>query len=82
MLDITEYKFFGFLAIVIFTTLIILLKMKAGIGEYNLKMFGISLILLLIVFLVIFDIDKDKLIAIVGILGTALGYLFGTKDAK
>lgn len=54
-------------------------KMKDGFGNYNLKVFGITLVALLVVILAISPIEATKLSPAYSILGAIVGYLFGLK---
>ncbi|WP_164977529.1 hypothetical protein [Ancylomarina salipaludis] len=56
--------------------------MKNGIGKYNLKVYGITIIALLISVLAISPIEASNLAPAYGILGAIGGYLFGLKDEK
>ena len=54
-------------------------KMKDGFGPFNLKVFGLTLVLGVTGILVLTDIESSKLTAAFGIVGTIAGYLFGLK---
>lgn len=54
-------------------------KMKDGFGPFNLKVFGLTLVLGVTGILVLTDIESNKLTAAFGIVGTVAGYLFGLK---
>jgi hypothetical protein len=54
--------------------------MKNGMGTFNLKVFGITLVASLASILVLSEIPPTSLTAIFGILGTIIGYLFGLKN--
>lgn len=57
-------------------------KVKGGIGQYNLKIYGITFIGILVTLLAISPIDPTSLAPAYGILGAIIGYLFGLKDEK
>ena len=71
---------FGIISISSFILLIV--KMKGGIGKFNLKIYGITLIGLLVVLLAISDYETTKLAPAYGILGAIIGYLFGIDKEK
>ncbi|CAG0995391.1 hypothetical protein FLAV_02553 [Flavobacteriales bacterium] len=54
-------------------------QMKDGFGEFNTKVYGITIIAILISVLALSDIDSSKLSPAYGILGAIAGYLFGLK---
>lgn len=54
-------------------------QMKDGFGEFNTKVYGITIIAILVVILALSDIDTAKLAPAYGILGAIAGYLFGLK---
>lgn len=54
-------------------------KMKEGFGNFNLKVYGITLISILTVILAISSIESANLSPAYGILGVIAGYLFGLK---
>lgn len=56
--------------------------MKNGFGEFNTKVYGITIIAVLISILALSDIDSSKLSPAYGILGAIAGYLFGLKKSK
>jgi hypothetical protein len=53
--------------------------MKDGFGNFNLKVFGITLISLLVTVLAISPVASTNLSPAYGILGAIAGYLFGLK---
>lgn len=53
--------------------------MKNGFGEFNTKVYGITIIAVLISVLALSDMDSSKLSPAYGILGAIAGYLFGLK---
>ena len=53
--------------------------MKDGFGNYNLKVYGITLVALLVVILAVSPIETTNLSPAYGILGAIAGYLFGLK---
>jgi len=57
-------------------------KMKDGLGPFNLRSIGITLIASLTAMLSIAEIDESKLSATYGILGAIAGYLFGLNNKK
>ena len=63
------------------TLLLLYKKMKDGFGTYNLKIFGITLIVFASVIVALSDISADKTAACFGILGSIGGYLFGLKNS-
>jgi len=68
------------LGIIILAFILLFMKMKNGIGTFNLKVFGITLVASLASILVLSEIPPTSLTAIFGILGTIIGYLFGLKN--
>ena len=54
--------------------------MNIGIGEFNLKIYGITLVCILVVLLAISPIENQNLSPAFGILGVVAGYLFGLKN--
>jgi len=77
------YIISGFLAVITIGAFIVLaIKMNIGIGKYNLKIYGITLIALLVTMLAISPIETTNLSPAYGILGAIAGYLFGLKEEK
>jgi len=68
------------IGIIVLAFILLFVKMKKGIGTFNLKVFGITLVVSLASILVLSDIPQTSLTAIFGILGTIIGYLFGIKN--
>jgi uncharacterized membrane protein len=79
MSDITIYIVAG---IILLAFILLFAKMNKGIGTFNLKVFGITLVASLASILVLSDIPQTNLTAAFGILGTIIGYLFGIKSKK
>lgn len=80
-----EFKHWVLLSIFIVTILVLLIfrsKMKEGLGPYNLRAIGITLIASLGAILSIAEIETTKLSATYGILGAIAGYLFGLNSKK
>ncbi len=78
-------KYYPMTAIVIVSLIIIFIlktKMKDGLGPFNLKAIGITLIATFVSILSLSEIESDKLLGVYGILGGIAGYLFGIKDNK
>lgn len=72
-----------FIGLIIIGAFIVLsTKMKNGIGNYNLKVYGITIIALLVTVLAISSSDSKALSPAYGILGAIAGYLFGLKEEK
>ena len=77
----TIYIFILFLFLLSIAAFILLYKkMNIGIGEFNLKIYGITLVCILVVLLAISPIEKQNLSPAFGILGVVAGYLFGLKN--
>lgn len=59
-------------------------KMKEGFGPFNLKVYGLTLVLGISGIIALTDIDTGKMTAAYSIIGAVAGYLFGLKsnDAK
>ncbi|WP_420581840.1 hypothetical protein [Reichenbachiella sp.] len=55
-------------------------KMKDGLGPYNLRAIGITLVASLVAILSIAELEAAKLSAAFGILGAIAGYLFGLNN--
>lgn len=68
------------LVIIVLAFILLFVKMKNGMGTFNLKVFGITLVASLASILVLSEIPPTSLTAIFGILGTIIGYLFGLKN--
>ena len=64
------------------TLLLIYKKMKEGFGAYNLKIYGITLIVFASLIIVLADISAEKTAACFGIFGSIGGYLFGLKNSE
>ncbi len=79
MNDMTIYIIAG---IILLAFILLFVKMNKGIGTFNLKVFGITLVASLASVLVLSDIPQNNLTAAFGILGTIIGYLFGIKNKK
>ncbi len=56
-------------------------QMKDGFGEYNTKVYGITIVSIMVVTLALSDIDAARLAPAYGILGAIAGYLFGFKKS-
>ena len=54
-------------------------QMKPGFGNYNLKVYGITLIIILATILSVSNIASSNLAPIYGLFGSIAGYLFGLK---
>jgi len=54
-------------------------KMKDGFGPFNLKVYGLTIVIAVTALLVLSDITTEKLTACFGIFGAIAGYLFGLK---
>ena len=73
------------LAIAVFTVVALVgsfLKMKEGFGPFNLKVYGITLVIGIGAMIVLTDLPADKSAPIFGLLGAIAGYLFGLKKEK
>jgi hypothetical protein len=57
-------------------------KMKDGFGPFNLKIYGLTLVIGVGGIIVLTDIPTDKITALFSILGAIAGYLFGLKKEK
>jgi hypothetical protein len=68
--------------IIVGAFLVLSFKMKNGIGKYNLKVYGITIIALLVTLLAISPIETTNISPAYGILGAIAGYLFGLKEEK
>ena len=68
--------------ITIVSLLIVARQMKDGFGPYNLKVYGITLIIGLTGILALSEISPEKTTVCFGILGTIAGYLFGLRKEK
>lgn len=60
----------------------VFMRMEKGFGEYNTKVYGITLISILVTTLALSDINPTNLSPAYGILGAIGGYLFGLKSEK
>lgn len=56
--------------------------MNAGFGAYNLKAYGITLVVFASLVVLLSDISPEKTAACFGILGSIAGYLFGIKETE
>lgn len=68
------------LVIIIVAFVLLFVKMKNGIGIFNLKIFGITFIASLATVISLSNIKQSNMTAIFGILGAIIGYLFGLKN--
>jgi len=57
-------------------------KMNGGFGPFNLKVYGLTLVVIISAILVLSDIEVNKLTASYSILGAIAGYLFGISNSK
>ncbi len=57
-------------------------NMKSGFGPFNLKVYGITLVMGMAAILALTDLSSDKTAPIFGLLGAIAGYLFGLKKEK
>ena len=71
---------FSILVIIIVAFVLLFVKMKNGIGIFNLKIFGITFIASLATVLSLSNISQNNMTAVFGILGAIIGYLFGLKN--
>ena len=72
------YIIVGLVAIIGIGALIVIYKkMKEGFGNFNLKVYGITLVSIFVVILAISPIESTNLSPAYGILGAIAGYLFG-----
>ena len=55
-------------------------KMNAGFGNTNLKIYGITLVVIAGLILSVSDVAAEKTAACFGILGSIGGYIFGIKE--
>lgn len=63
-----------------FTCLIgIFYKMNKGFGPFNLKVYGLTIVIIFISILGLSSVSSDKLTPCFSILGAIAGYLFGLK---
>lgn len=60
----------------------IFFKMKEGFGPFNLKVYGLTIVITIASLLVLSNVSSDQLTACFGLLGTIAGYLFGMKVEK
>jgi len=54
-------------------------QMKDGFGPYNLKVYGLTFVVIIFAILILSDIQLEKLTICFSILSTFAGYLFGLK---
>lgn len=54
-------------------------KMKEGFGPFNLKVYGITLVIGISALIALTDLLPEKSAPIYGLLGAIAGYLFGLK---
>lgn len=57
----------------------IFFKMKEGFGPFNLKVYGLTIVVLFSAIITLSEIPVEKLAACFSILGAIAGYLFGLK---
>ncbi len=57
-------------------------NMKSGFGPFNLKVYGITLVMGIAAILTLTDLPSDKTAPVFGLLGAIAGYLFGLKKEK
>ncbi len=80
-----EMKHWILLSIILITAAVLWIfksKMKDGLGPFNLRAIGITLVASLAAILSIAEIEATKLSATYGILGAIAGYLFGLNNKK
>ena len=68
--------------ILIIALIFLYLKMNNGFGPFNLKVYGLTLIIGFTVIISLTDVGSEKLNACYGILGAMAGYLFGLNKEK
>jgi len=68
------------LIIILFSLYIVLSKMKDGFGPFNLKVYGLTLIIGVGAILSLSQIQIEEKSAFFSILGAIAGYLFGLKN--
>jgi hypothetical protein len=70
-------------AVLGFTCLVFLFKkMKDGFGPFNLKVYGLTIIIVLAALLVLSDLTSEKLLPCFSLLSAIAGYLFGLKKEE
>lgn len=57
-------------------------NMKNGFGPFNLKVYGITLVIGIAGIIVLTDLSSDKTAPVFGLLGAIAGYLFGLRKDK
>lgn len=74
------------LTIIIITSLLffaslfgIFKNMKDGFGPFNLKVYGLTIVIFVSSLVALSDLPSEKLTALYSILGAIAGYLFGLK---
>lgn len=80
-----EMKHWILLSIILVTAAVLWIfksKMKDGLGPFNLRAIGITLVASLAAILSVAEIEATKLSATYGILGAIAGYLFGLNNKK
>jgi hypothetical protein len=58
------------------------IKTKNGIGQYNLRIYGLTFVCSLASVIIFSEIPIEKSAAILSVFGTVLGYLFGISNEK
>jgi hypothetical protein len=58
------------------------IKTKNGIGQYNLRIYGLTFVCSLASVIIFSEIPIEKSAAIFSVFGTVLGYLFGISNEK
>ena len=71
---------FGGVALV--AQILVMLIRKRGFGPQSTRLFGLTVIVTIAAFLVVTEVEQDRIGAALGMLGTVAGYLLGKTDAK
>ena len=68
----------GFSLILILAILLFLYKLDRGFGNYAFQIIGLILVVTAALFLIVTGYDKDQITPIIGLLGTIVGFIFGS----
>ena len=68
----------AFSLILILAILLFLYKLDRGFGNYAFQTIGLILVVTAALFLIVTGYDKDQITPIIGLLGTIVGFIFGS----
>lgn len=81
-IETLNFPLFLICLVILISFVFVFCKTKKGIGQFNLKIYGLTFICSLATLVIFSDISFEKSSMIYGIFGTVLGYLFGISNEK